>query len=119
MDLKITQIDDLQIAEVVSDQLVITNAEDGLDLLGNLFFQGLDKVIIYETNITPAFFQLRSGMAGEILQKFSNYRVKLAIVGDFADHPSKSLQEFMGESNKFGHVNFVTSRVEALEKLKV
>ena len=39
-------------------------------------------------------------MAGEILQKFSNYRVRLAIVGDFTPYSSKSIKDFIYESNK-------------------
>jgi len=64
-----------KIAEVISDRLVINSVEDGLDLLGNLYYQDFDKIIIHEKNITPEFFDLKNGIAGEILQKFSNYRV--------------------------------------------
>lgn len=41
-------------------------------------------LIIDETRLSPAFFDLRTGFAGEVLQKFTNYRVRLAIV--VADH---------------------------------
>ncbi|KAA6304392.1 hypothetical protein EZS27_043961, partial [termite gut metagenome] len=57
-----------------------------MDLLGNLYYQGFDKIVVQEKNITPEFFDLKSGMAGEILQKFSTYRVRLAIVGDFTPY---------------------------------
>jgi hypothetical protein len=56
-------------------------------------------------------------MAGEILQKFSNYRVKLAIVGDFSKYSSKSLADFIYESNKGKHINFVATKTEALKVL--
>lgn len=65
-------INDTKIAEIVSDTLVIKTSEDGLDLLGNLYYQDFDKIVIQEKNITPDFFDLKNGMAGEILQKFSN-----------------------------------------------
>ena len=67
--------------------------------------------------MTPAFFELKNGMAGEILQKFSNYRVRLAIVGDFSRYTSKSINDFILESNKTGHINFVPTVTEALLKL--
>jgi len=105
------------IAEVISEHIVIGNSEEGLDLLGNLYYQGFDKVIIYAHNITPQFFNLKTGIAGEILQKFSNYRVRLAIVGDFSAYESKSLKDFILESNQQGHVNFVESNAKALEVL--
>lgn len=37
-------------------------------------------LILGEANLGPAFFDLRSGLAGELFQKFVNYRVPLAIV---------------------------------------
>jgi hypothetical protein len=52
-----------------------------------------------------------------VLQKFSTYRIRLAIVGDFSSYESKSIKDFIFESNKMGHINFVASKEEALEKL--
>ena len=91
--------------------------EDGLNLLGNLYFQGYDKIIIYEKDITPDFFDLKIGIAGELLQTFSNYRISLAIVGDFSKYKSKSLHDFIFESNKGKHINFVLTSVEAIQIL--
>ena len=108
---------DTKIAEVISDRIIIEKTEDGLDLLGNLYYQGFDKIIINEENITPDFFDLKTGIAGEILQKFSTYRVQLAIVGDFSKYKSKSLNNFIYESNKGRHINFVTSQTEAIKIL--
>ena len=106
-----------RIAEVVAAGIVIGSAEDGLALLGDLYYQDFNKIIIYEKNITPDFFNLKNGMAGELLQKFSNYRVQLAIVGDFSRFSGKSISDFIVESNKVGHVNFVGSVSDALSKL--
>ncbi|BAP32040.1 uncharacterized protein CHSO_3003 [Chryseobacterium sp. StRB126] len=104
----------IKIAEVSSDQIIIQSAEDGLDLMGNIYYQGFDKVIVYEKNITPDFFDLKTKIAGEILQKFSNYRIGLTIVGDFSKYESKSMKDFILESNKTGHVNFVETLDKAL-----
>jgi len=75
------------------------------------------KIIVKEDQVTPAFFDLKSGLAGEILQKFSTYNVQLAIIGDFSKYTSKSLRDFMFESNKYGQINFVSSFEEAKEKI--
>nr|WP_294947452.1 DUF4180 domain-containing protein [uncultured Mucilaginibacter sp.] len=111
------QIHQVKIAEVVADGLVIHTPEDGLDLLGNLYYQDFDKIIIHEKHITPEFFDLKNGIAGEILQKFSNYRVRLAIVGDFNKYPGKSLADFIYESNKGKLVNFVGTHADAVKVL--
>ncbi len=117
MNIKTHQVADLIIAEVSSDEYIINNTDDGLDFLGTLYFQGFDKVTINETNVVPVFFDLKNGMAGEILQKFSNYRVQLVIVGDFSKYESKSLADFISESNKGRQVNFVSSITEAIGRL--
>ncbi|WP_347217578.1 DUF4180 domain-containing protein [Chryseobacterium sp.] len=115
MDIKSHHIGNINIAEVTSEQVIIQSAEDGLDLMGNIYYQGFDKVIVYEKNITPDFFDLKTKIAGEILQKFSNYRIGLTIVGDFSKYESKSMKDFIFESNKTRHVNFVATLEEALK----
>ena len=110
-------INTISIAEVNATGYLIEKAEDGLDLLGTVYYQGFDRMIVHAKNITPDFFDLKNGMAGEMLQKFSNYRMRLAIVGDFSAYTSKSITDFMYECNNGKQVNFLSSVAEALEKL--
>ena len=117
MNIETHNINNIKIAEVISVDNIINNTSDGLDLLGNLYYRDFDKIIIHEKNISPDFFDLKNGMAGEILQKFSNYRVRLAIVGDFTPYSSKSIKDFIYESNKKGQINFVNTTTEALSLL--
>lgn len=39
-----------------------------------------DGLVVTEADLGPAFFDLRTGLAGELFQKFTNYRASLAIV---------------------------------------
>ncbi|MES2381452.1 MAG: DUF4180 domain-containing protein [Bacteroidota bacterium] len=117
MKIETHHIKNTKIAEVISTDTIIKRAEDGLDLLGNLYYQDFDKIIIHQHNITPDFFDLKTGIAGDILQKFSNYRVRLAIVGNFTHYTSKSINDFIFESNKAGQISFVNSTEEAINKL--
>ena len=64
-----------------------------------------------------SFPKLQTGLAGDILQKFSNYRVKLAIVGDFSKYKSKSLHDFIRESNKGNRIFFAKNINDAMIKL--
>ncbi len=61
------------LAQVHSDEMVITSVQDALDLMANCGYQGANRIIVHERHLTPAFFDLKTGVAGEILQKFSNY----------------------------------------------
>ena len=119
MEIKEHQINSIKIAEVISNEIIIKSAEDGLALLGNLYYQGFDSIIIHEQNITSIFFDLKSGLAGEMLQKFSNYRIRLVIVGEFEACTGKSIGDFIYESNNGKLVNFLPSTTIALEKLKI
>lgn len=104
-----------KIAEIITDEIILRTVQDGLDLLGNLYYQGFDKIIITEKNVVPHFFDLKTRIAGDILQKFSQYRMALVIVGDFSKYKSKSLADFIFESNKGNQINFVNSLSEVLK----
>jgi len=106
-----------RIAEITSDSEMINTPEDMLDIMANAGYNGCNGLIIYENNLNSDFFDLKTGLAGEILQKFSNYRMQLAIVGDFLNIKSRSLRDFIRESNNTGRVCFVESLDEAIQFL--
>lgn len=115
MEIKTHEANNLKIAEIISDEPVINTIEDGINLLGDLYYQGFDKIVVYEKQLTPEFFNLGTGIAGEILQKFSTYRMPLAIVGDFSQYTKQSVKDFIYESNQSRHIRFVPSLEEALK----
>lgn len=117
MYIKINSRNEIAVAEVVSDEVLIREVQDALDLMADCGYQGARDIILHRKNLMPAFFDLSTGIAGEILQKFSNYRVRLAIVGDFEEGTSASLRDFIRESNKTGRIIFVGTSDEALDKL--
>ncbi len=117
MKITLHPCDGLTIVEVAADRHSICRGQDVLELLGNKDTQGVRLWILHEQALSPAFFDLSSGVAGEILQKFSNYRLKVAIVGEFDHRKSKSLQAFIGESNRGGEVLFVKTVEQAKSAL--
>ncbi len=48
------------------------------EVIGAAF--GAVGLILTERDVTPAFFDLRSGLAGELFQKITNYGLRLALV---------------------------------------
>jgi hypothetical protein len=104
------------IAELISKDFIINDAQDALDLLVESGSVDCRSIIISSDNLDERFFDLKTGLAGEILQKFSNYRVRLAIVGDFAGHTSKSLLDFIRESNRIGFIVFCDNVSSALKR---
>ncbi len=114
MEINTHHQDGKQVAEIISDEIIIQSAAEALDFMGNLYYQGFDKIILYQRNLSPDFFELENGMAGEILQKFSNYRMQLAVIGDFSGYTRKSVRDFIYESNQGHQVNFAATVAEAL-----
>lgn len=117
MEIRIFNIGEFSIAELISEQVEINDQQDALDIMADARYRDADKLIINEKNLHPDFFDLKTGVAGEILQKFSTYNAYLAIVGDFSKYPGKSLKDFIFESNKFGRISFVSTQEEALRVL--
>lgn len=68
------------IALIVSDEVVIKDTQSALDLIATAQYEtGCDKLIVYKSCVIDDFFILSTGIAGEILQKFINYHVKIAL----------------------------------------
>ena len=95
-----------EIAELKDDEFIISQTQEALDLMAQIGLNCCNRIIIYEENLHPNFFDLKTRIAGDILQKFSIYRIKLAIIGDFSKYKSKSMQAFIRESNKGNIVYF-------------
>jgi hypothetical protein len=105
------------IAELADDVLKIHEVGDILDLIAEIGQNDCSDLIIHDSAINKDFFDLKTGFAGEILQKFSNYRVRLAITGDFSKYPGKSLKDFVRECNRGNLIFFVPSVGKAFDRL--
>ena len=117
MDIKITQHNGINIAEVISDKIVIREVQDAVDLMAECNSRDSGRILLQDYNIVADFYNLKTGIAGDILQKFSNYQVRLAIVGDFSKYPGNSLRDFIFESNKHGRIFFAENIQSAIERL--
>jgi len=112
------EMNGLPVAEVTDSSFKITEVQDAVDLLGNLYYNNCSHVILKEINLHPDFFRLQTGLAGDVLQKFSNYNCRMSIIGDFQKYTSKSLQDFIRESNRGNRIFFVETMEEALNRIK-
>lgn len=74
-------------------------------------------VIFPRETVVPAFFDLSSRIAGEILETFTQYGLRSAFVGDFSDG-SESLRAFILESNKGKSVYFTSDLQDAIARLE-
>lgn len=109
---------DVDLAVVSSDEKVIVDVRSALDLVMTAKYEtGAARIVIDKDLICEDFFILSTGVAGEILQKFINYRVKAAVYGDYSRYTSKPLRDFIYESNNGHDFFFVATKEEAIERL--
>lgn len=118
MNIETLKKNGLTVAVVTSDEPIITDPQSALDLAMTVKYEtGCTNIAISKDAIVDDFFVLSTRLAGEVLQKFTNYGVRLAIFGDFSKYTSKPLKDFIYESNKGKSFYFQPNRSSAVDKL--
>jgi hypothetical protein len=97
----------------------IAHDRDAADVMGEIFSSEASVVAIPVSRLTPDFFVLSTRVAGDILQKFVTYGVRVAILGDITDAVAKSgpLGDFVRESNRGTQVWFLADRTALRARL--
>ena len=97
---------------VASDRgISIRSFDDISDAIGACF--GAAGLILTESDLTPEFFDLHTGLAGELFQKLTNYRVRAAIVLPNPDAYGERFSELTYEHRFHNLIRFVRSKDEA------
>jgi hypothetical protein len=107
-----------RIWEVPADGPLLSSEDDARDLIGETYGSGAEIVAIPVERLAPDFWVLSNQKAGHFIQKFVNYGLHVAIIGDVSAYvdKSKALRDFVRESNRRGReLRFVPSR-ESLER---
>ena len=74
---------------------------------------GTDGLILTESDLAQEFFDLRSGLAGELFQKFINYKLRMAIVLPDPEAYGDRISELAYEHKSHSMIRFVRSKDEA------
>ncbi len=120
MEIRIIKENNIEIAAINSREILIRDVQSALDLMVTVQYEaGCSRIILNKSAICEDFFRLSTKLAGEVLQKFSNYYVKIAIVGDFSAYKSKSLKAFIHECNRGKEIFFLPDEKKAIEKLSM
>lgn len=93
--------------------------QDAVDLVAESFSGGADLVVLPVPRLADAFFQLRTGVAGGIVQKFAQYHRRLAVIGDIAARTAASptLRDFVAEANRGNQLWFLPDLLALDERL--
>ncbi len=102
---------------VASDAgIAIRSRADVTDAVGACF--RADGLLLTEADVAPDFFDLRSGFAGELVQKFVNYRLRAAVVVETPEAHGERFAELAREHATHPTVRFVRSVDEAMAWLR-
>lgn len=92
--------------------LGLRSLEDIPELVGQAMYT--DGLILTEQDLGEAFFNLRSGLAGEAFQKFTNYHICVAIVLKNHMAYGQRFSELALEHKRHNRIRFVNSIDEAM-----
>ncbi len=117
--MRVDESNGVRVLHLPADGPTISTSDDAADLVGDAWANRATLVAVPVERLDPKFFRLTSGFAGDLTQKLVNYRLRLAVVGDIAEHVAKSdaLRDFVWESNRGEQIWFVESDEALTEKL--
>ena len=90
----------------------LRTGQDAMDLIATTFVEGgADTIVVPVERLDPDFFRLSTGVAGEIVQKFVNYRRRLVVLGDVSAQVDRSdaFRDWLREANRGHDIRFVAS----------
>jgi hypothetical protein len=116
----LTTIHDVQVLVCAPDGEKLKSERDAVDLIGDALGQGAELILIPVERLEEDFFQLKTGIAGQIVQKFVTYRRRLVVLGDISRYvaQSRAFRDFVYEANRGDQVWFITSLQELNERLQ-
>jgi len=105
----------MSILRLDADGPLIRTGQDAMDLIATTFGgDGADTIVEPVERLDPGFFHLSTGVAGEIAQKFVNYRRRLIVLGDVSPHVERSdaFRDWVREVERGDDIRFVASSAE-------
>ena len=116
---EIAVIDGVAVLRCAADGPLLDGEQAALDLVGEALGRA-ELLVVPVARVAPAFFALASGVAGAVVQKFVNYRLRLAIVGDVEEYvaASTALRDFVRECNRGTQTWFVADETELAARLR-
>jgi hypothetical protein len=113
------EIEGVRVMDCAAEGGLVSSGQDAVDLIGLARSHQADLVILPATRLGEDFFQLKTRIAGEVIQKFATYGVRIAILGDLSRYLSDSsaLRDFVRESNNRSDCWFVANREELQRQL--
>jgi Domain of unknown function (DUF4180) len=84
------------------DGPLVAGEAEALELVAAALPEAVDVVVVPAGRLDPDFFRLRTGIAGMVVQKLLNYRLRLVVLGDISGQltASPTLRDWVAEANR-------------------
>ena len=109
----------VRVLECSTDAKPPRSAKDATDIITAAWEHKAKLVVLPADWLGDDFFRLSTRVAGEVVQKLLDYRLRVAIVGDIADRlaASQALRDWVRECNEGRQIWFVRDLKELGERL--
>jgi hypothetical protein len=98
---------------IVQCTAALTRVSEALDLVAVCHEHQANRLLLESHRLPPEFFDLRTGFAGELLQKLQNYGIRTGAVFPSDDGYGERFREFLSEARRAGTFRVFAARGEA------
>jgi hypothetical protein len=113
MDYRVIEKNNKKYIESVPIQKKLSTEQDVLDLIGICIGNDVNVLVLHIDAFSEDFFNLKTGLAGMILQKFINYHLKVAVILDKEVAFNDRFKEMIMEANKGNHFRTFKNIIDA------
>lgn len=113
MKYKVIERDNKRYIECNSAETILSSEQDALDLVAACAENNTNLIMLHSQVLADDFFKLRTGLAGQVLQKFVNYHVKVAVILTSEARIRGKFKELITESNKGSDFRVLSNPAEA------
>lgn len=99
--------------EIIAAPQPLGSEQDALELVGLSWAEGATRLLLHPSVLADAFFQLRSGVAGAMIQKFATYQLRVAATVPDQAGWSPRFRELVAETNRGQTFGVFGTRAEA------
>ncbi|MRR30750.1 DUF4180 domain-containing protein [bacterium] len=117
MEPTLRTINDKQFLDVPAESLRIASERDALDLVGLCGEHQVQNVVIAGECLDDAFFDLKTGLAGAALLKWSNYLLRVAVILPPERIGTGRFAEFVMETNRGNQFRVFSDKESAVKWL--
>ncbi|EPY2308010.1 DUF4180 domain-containing protein [Clostridium sporogenes] len=113
MNYRVVKKNNKKYIECISVEKQLSSERDVLDFIGICVENDIYKLVLHGDILSEAFFNLKTGLAGMVLQKFINYHIKVAVILENEEKFNDRFKEMIMESNKGNHFRIFKNIADA------